>query len=600
MTLEKNRHANKGTSWTWMIYKFVVGVITVAILVLFITQKLVSQAQDKLRVEQQAIFSDQDTLQLKHIFHHGTGPKNYRLHRRLDITSEYLAKHQPYFTTLTQQLLEPVLEEHIASDNLDKIYQQSDWPEIHKGKNPFSIELPFKKADSEATRLKERNTLNFIESYLNYARDIKGDAQILNRINLDWIHDEIKVPNVTDRDTVVTLATISSNAYVRYPKDDDEKRKSDWIDLGDWDPNREDDDVNFGWDDIGLRGHVFVSKDNKTVVIGIKDTSGAGLPGGGSDETGGNDKTNDNLLFSCCCARISYMWTTVCDCYEKTYTCNQDCLEKELRKEDKYYQAVLELYRNVTDIYPPELTDIWVTGHSLGGALASLLGRTFGLPAVAFEAPGEMLATRRLHLPSPPGLPQHMENIWHFGNTADPIYMGVCNGASSTCNLAGYAMETTCHTGLQCVYDVVTDKGWSVNLLNHRIHTVIDDIILTYNETAPCAPLPPCRDCFNWRFVAHDDNEKDEPKLPNPLRSSSKSTLSTKTTSLKSSSTYSGSTSSSTVTKTTQTLPISSASPTDQDPPKKCLKRTWYGWCTKWGYDDDDDDDDDEDTSEKK
>lgn len=598
MTLEKNRHANKGTSWTWMIYKFVVGVITVAILVLFITQKLVSQAQDKLRVEQQAIFSDQDTLQLKHIFHHGTGPKNYRLHRRLDITSEYLAKHQPYFTTLTQQLLEPVLEEHIASDNLDKIYQQSDWPEIHKGKNPFSIELPFKKADSEATRLKERNTLNFIESYLNYARDIKGDAQILNRINLDWIHDEIKVPNVTDRDTVVTLATISSNAYVRYPKDDDEKRKSDWIDLGDWDPNREDDDVNFGWDDIGLRGHVFVSKDNKTVVIGIKGTSGAGLPGGGSDETGGNDKTNDNLLFSCCCARISYMWTTVCDCYEKTYTCNQDCLEKELRKEDKYYQAVLELYRNVTDIYPPELTDIWVTGHSLGGALASLLGRTFGLPAVAFEAPGEMLATRRLHLPSPPGLPQHMENIWHFGNTADPIYMGVCNGASSTCNLAGYAMETTCHTGLQCVYDVVTDKGWSVNLLNHRIHTVIDDIILTYNETAPCAPLPPCRDCFNWRFVAHDDNEKDEPKLPNPLRSSSKSTLSTKTTSLKSSSTYSGSTSSSTVTKTTQTLPISSASPTDQDPPKKCLKRTWYGWCTKWGYDDDDDDD--EDTFERK
>lgn len=597
MTLEKNRHANKGTSWTWMIYKFVVGVITVAILVLFITQKLVSQAQDKLRVEQQAIFSDQDTLQLKHIFHHGTGPKNYRLHRRLDITSEYLAKHQPYFTTLTQQLLKPVLEEHIASDNLDKIYQQSDWPEIHKGKNPFSIKLPFKKADSEATRLKERNTPNFIESYLNYARDIKGDAQILNRINLDWIHDEIKVPNVTDRDTVVTLATISSNAYVRYPKDDDEKRKSDWIDLGDWDPNREDDDVNFGWDDIGLRGHVFVSKDNKTVVIGIKGTSGAGLPGGGSDETGGNDKTNDNLLFSCCCARISYMWTTVCDCYEKTYTCNQDCLEKELRKEDKYYQAVLELYRNVTDIYPPELTDIWVTGHSLGGALASLLGRTFGLPAVAFEAPGEMLATRRLHLPSPPGLPQHMENIWHFGNTADPIYMGVCNGASSTCNLAGYAMETTCHTGLQCVYDVVTDKGWSVNLLNHRIHTVIDDIILTYNETAPCAPLPPCRDCFNWRFVAHDDNEKNEPKLPNPLRSSSKSTLSTKTTSLKSSSTYSGSTSSSTVTKTTQTLPISSASPTDQDPPKKCLKRTWYGWCTKWGYYDDDDD---EDTFERK
>jgi putative lipase involved disintegration of autophagic bodies len=41
------------------------------------------------------------------------------------------------------------------------------------------------------------------------------------------------------------------------------------------------------------------------------------------------------------------------------------------------------------------------TGHSLGGALASLLGVTFGAPVVAFEAPGEKLASKRLHLPIP-------------------------------------------------------------------------------------------------------------------------------------------------------------------------------------------------------
>ena len=191
----------------------------------------------------------------------------------------------------------------------------------------------------------------------------------------------------------------------------------------------------------------------------------------------------------------------MCDCYEKTYTCNQECLEKELRRKDRYYEAALDIYKNVTKLYSPETTEIWVTGHSLGGALASLLGRTYGLPAVAVEAPGEMLASKRLHLPSPPGLPKHLENIWHIGNTADPIYMGVCNGASSSCSLAGYAMETACHTGYQCVYDVVTDKGWRVNLLNHRIHTVIDEIILTYNETAKCVEQAPCRDCFNWRFV---------------------------------------------------------------------------------------------------
>lgn len=341
-------------------------------------------------------------------------------------------------------------------------------------------------------------------------------------------------------------------------------------------------DLNFGWLENGLRGHIFVSNDLKTVIIGIKGTSGAGLPGGGSDETMANDKTNDNLLFLCCCARVSYLWTTVCDCYEKTYTCNQDCLERELLRQDRYYQATLDLYRNVTKLYPPETTDIWVTGHSLGGALASLLGRTYGLPVVAFEAPGEMLATKRLHLPQAPGIPKHLEHIWHIGNTADPIFMGVCNGASSSCSMAGYAMETTCHTGQICVYDVVTDKGWHVNLLNHRIHTVIDDIILAYNETAPCVEQPPCRDCFNWRFTSHDDSEPDKPLLPNPLKprpTTSSTTEKTQANTLSSSNIGQS-------TKTQTSLKLGSPpKPTETEKPQKCLKRTWYGWCSEWGDD---------------
>jgi hypothetical protein len=50
-------------------------------------------------------------------------------------------------------------------------------------------------------------------------------------------------------------------------------------------------------------------------------------------------------------------------------------------------------------MYPD--SNIWVIGHSLGGALASLLGVTFGAPVVAFESPGEKLASSRLHLPTP-------------------------------------------------------------------------------------------------------------------------------------------------------------------------------------------------------
>ena len=146
------------------------------------------------------------------------------------------------------------------------------------------------------------------------------------------------------------------------------------------------------------------------------------------------------------------------------------------------------------------------------------------------------------------------------------------------------------------VYDVVTDKGWSVNLLNHRIHTVIDDIILTYNETAPCAPLPPCRDCFNWRFVAHDDNEKTNRNCPIHYEAAARVRCLLRQL-------HSSPVQLIVAVPHHQQLPRQHKHcpfplpPTDQDPPKKCLKRTWYGWCTKWGYDDDDDD---EDTFERK
>lgn len=50
-------------------------------------------------------------------------------------------------------------------------------------------------------------------------------------------------------------------------------------------------------------------------------------------------------------------------------------------------------------MYPD--SNIWIIGHSLGGALAGLLGVTYGAPVIAFEAPGERMAASRLHLPSP-------------------------------------------------------------------------------------------------------------------------------------------------------------------------------------------------------
>lgn len=47
--------------------------------------------------------------------------------------------------------------------------------------------------------------------------------------------------------------------------------------------------------------------------------------------------SQDNLLFSCCCARVDWTWSTVCDCYGGGYICGQDCIEDAVMKESAYY-----------------------------------------------------------------------------------------------------------------------------------------------------------------------------------------------------------------------------------------------------------------------
>lgn len=475
---------------------------------------------------------------IKHIFHHNTDkPHGLSTHARLDIKGE---------TLKTLEALTPSISFAGGSRKL----------------SPWTSPLHLRNKPNYPIRRLKENSPDFVESYIHYVntRQERGLPEIKSE-DLIWIDQEIPVPNVTDKDTIVSLAIMSSNAYVDVPF------TGDWQNVtSSWNNS-----LDFGWDSDGVRGHIFVSQDdefggkeNDTVVIAIKGTSAAVFDDGG--DTAPNDKINDNLLFSCCCARVSYLWTPVCDCYTgKTYTCNQDCLERELYKKDRYYKAVLDIYRNVTNIYPN--SKIWLTGHSLGGSLASLLGRTYGVPTVTFEAPGELLPSHRLHLPMPPGVPRWREHIWHIGHTADPIYMGICNGAGSSCWVAGYAMETVCHSGLECVYDVVTDKGWHVSLMNHRIHTVIDDILLVYNETAECKVPKICKDCFDWSFVTDHDDDSREP--------------------VASSSTF---VPTAPATTATSVLPPGSTGDKDNDgdedipktPPIQCKRRTWYGRCIDW------------------
>ncbi|TFY52712.1 hypothetical protein EVG20_g10434, partial [Dentipellis fragilis] len=232
-----------------------------------------------------------------------------------------------------------------------------------------------------------------------------------------------------------------------------------------------------GWepDADGFRGYIFATPDNSTVVLSIKGTSAAVIGGGGP--TTKKDKLNDNLLFSCCCARVDWTWTTVCGCYRGGWKCDQDCLEQSLIDDSLFYPTGTNLYNNLTYMYPD--SNIWIIGHSLGGSLASLLGVTFGIPVVAFEAPGEKMAAQRLHLPSPPST-QHVTHVYH---TADPIPMGTCNGVLSSCALGGYALESQCHLGEVILYDTVSNLSWAVDVRTHTIVNVIEKLL-----SVPWAP----------------------------------------------------------------------------------------------------------------
>lgn len=313
-----------------------------------------------------------------------------------------------------------------------------------------------------------------------------------------WTLDEVPSPNVTDRDTVINFALMSANAYSL------EKN------LGDWEDPMPPFNFSssFGWKGDSLRGHVFANEDNSTIVLAIKGTSAAIWDG---IETTTNDKINDNLFFSCCCGQGGqYLWLKVCDCMTSAYTCNQTCLFQALKEPDRYYSQAVELYGNVTEEYPD--SNIWLTGHSLGGATASLLGLTFGIPVLTFESVPDALPAARLGLPVPPGTKigthqrRQYTGAYHFGHSADPVFMGTCNGAAF-CTIGGYAMQSQCHTGNKCTWDTVGDKKWRQSLLNHGIRACIKDVYRAYKTLPECEHDTECVDCAVWKFFKSNHSD---------------------------------------------------------------------------------------------
>jgi lipase ATG15 len=397
---------------------------------------------------------------LKHVFHHGIY-KYPELHRRLDVPEKAA------------------------------VWMVEDDSTEREAVPPFTV----KAQAVTVQRLKDRSK-EAVDGLLDWGRTTGKPVRMVAD---DWTVDEITGPNVTDKASVITFARMAANAYILEPN------TGNWEDVkGGFNYTQD-----FGWQADGLRGHIFADTKNETVVIGLKGTSPALFDG---TETTTNDKINDNLFFSCCCGQGGqYLWRQVCDCQASVYSCNSTCLVGALRKKNRYYYAARDLYHNVTALYPN--AEVWMAGHSLGGALSSFISLTYGHPAITFESVPDAMPASRLGLPVPPGheigsmQKRGMTAVHHFGHSADPIFMGSCNQAGSACTLGGYAMESVCHTGKKCVYDTVADFGWRVGIGTHKIVNVIKQVLEKYDEPAKCEQYADCTDCFNWEFFESNGTE---------------------------------------------------------------------------------------------
>ncbi|KAL6631513.1 alpha/beta-hydrolase [Neocallimastix sp. 'constans'] len=275
--------------------------------------------------------------------------------------------------------------------------------------------------------------------------------------------NEMTVPNPKSNETVYQLLIMSRNAYVPPYADD-------WVDLTEygWDIL-----IPFGWSDDSndriakmVRGYIFENVRNNILVVSIKGTS-AGLFGIGGP-TAENDRYNDNMMFSCCCAVVDRIWKGICGCHSGIFNvCELGCLRDESRNYKNSYFVQLQPILEFVEKYRIEKNyEVFFTGHSLGGSLASLSGLSEMAPVMTYEAPGEAQFARRIGLIKTElhEVEKYKEiynnvPIYHFGNNGDPIFLGKCTGITSSCYYSGFAMETKCHVGKLYMFDL--DKNIS-------------------------------------------------------------------------------------------------------------------------------------------
>ncbi|WUR02463.1 putative lipase ATG15 [Vairimorpha necatrix] len=177
----------------------------------------------------------------------------------------------------------------------------------------------------------------------------------------------------------------------------------------------------YGYDRDGMRCKLFDF--HGALVLAIKGTS-LNILGYELGETSENDKEMVNIMFKKC----------------KRHRQERDCEYLKKIKFDKlgYLSKLQNILTYVKYLYPNK--KIFLTGHSLGGTLASLLSPTFDLQCVTFSSPGDLYISRILQIRNK----KIKENLSHFGMCNDSIFSGRCD---RLCKLLGYSVDTVKHNG---------------------------------------------------------------------------------------------------------------------------------------------------------
>jgi putative lipase involved disintegration of autophagic bodies len=233
--------------------------------------------------------------------------------------------------------------------------------------------------------------------------------------------------------------------------------------------------------------HAYVFSDNKTAIVAFKGTSL-------TSKTSNNDKINDNLFFSCCFYKENTHFRDICENDKDKIICKSECFTKSLTMDNNYLQIAKELVETTNVLN--EYENVYFTGHSLGGTLASYMGLIYNRYTATFQSPGEK------HYFTNSGIQidkNALDKVYHFGHNADVIFTGKCNGRLSWCWMAGYNIETKCHLGKVCTYDAIKNLGIRESILTHRIDYVVDNIIPFWNGSLPdCVDDELCEDCKEW------------------------------------------------------------------------------------------------------